>query len=180
MDRATQLRLEQMLARFGARMRAQIESNRLSQHGIDVEAVEQEVRIRLWKTLERDPNAELPASYIQRTVASALIDAVRRAQVRPTEALPETEEGLVDLPGLGHGPDRSTLDAQHIAHLRVCMQALPVRRRLPLQLYLQGYALQEVADLTDLTLDSARKLVYRGLDEIKQRLRALGMDNFDD
>jgi RNA polymerase sigma factor (sigma-70 family) len=180
MDRATQLRLEQMLARFGARMRAQIESNRLSQHGIDVEDVEQEVRIRLWKTLERDPNAELPASYIQRTVASALIDAVRRAQVRPTEALPETEEGLVDLPGLGHGPDRSTLDAQHIAHLRVCMQALPVRRRLPLQLYLQGYALQEVADLTDLTLDSARKLVYRGLDEIKQRLRALGMDNFDD
>ncbi|WP_395794461.1 RNA polymerase sigma factor [Aquimonas sp.] len=180
MDRATQLRLEQMLARFGARMRAQIESNRLSQHGIDVEDVEQEVRIRLWKTLERDPNAELPASYIQRTVASALIDAVRRAQVRPTEALPETEEGLVDLPGLGHGPDRSTLDAQHIAHLRVCMQALPVRRRLPLQLYLQGYALQEVADLTDLTLDSARKLVYRGLDEIKQRLRVLGMDNFDD
>jgi RNA polymerase sigma-70 factor (ECF subfamily) len=169
-----------MLARFGARMRAQIESNRLSQHGIDVEDVEQEVRIRLWKTLERDPNAELPASYIQRTVASALIDAVRRAQVRPTEALPETEEGLVDLPGLGHGPDRSTLDAQHIAHLRVCMQALPVRRRLPLQLYLQGYALQEVADLTDLTLDSARKLVYRGLDEIKQRLRVLGMDNFDD
>jgi RNA polymerase sigma-70 factor (ECF subfamily) len=173
-------RLEQLLARFGARVRAQIESNRLSQHGIDPQDVEQEVRIRLWKTLERDPNAELPASYIQRTVASALIDAVRRAQVRPTEALPETEEGLVDLPGTGHGPDRSTLDAQHIAQLRTCMEALPVRRRLPLQLYLQGYALQEIAELSDLTLDAARKLVYRGLDEIKQRLRALGMDDFDD
>lgn len=173
-------RLEALLARFGTRVRAQIESNRLNQHGIDPEDVEQEVRIRLWKTLERDPNAELPASYIQRTVASALVDAVRRAQVRPTEALPESEDGVVDLPGLGHGPDRSTLDAQHVEHLRSCMQALPARRRLPLQLYLQGYALQEIADLTDLTLDAARKLVYRGLDEIKQRLAALGLDDFDD
>jgi RNA polymerase sigma factor (sigma-70 family) len=173
-------RLEALLARFGARVRAQIDSNRLNQHGIDPEDVEQEVRIRLWKTLERDPNAELPASYIQRTVASALVDAVRRAQVRPTEALPETEDGVVDLPGLGHGPDRSALDAQHVEHLRSCMQALPARRRLPLQLYLQGYALQEIADLTDLTLDAARKLVYRGLDEIKQRLAALGLDDFDD
>ena len=173
-------RLEALLARFGARVRAQIESNRLNHHGIDPEDVEQEVRIRLWKTLERDPNAELPASYIQRTVASALVDAVRRAQVRPTEALPESEDGVVDLPGLGHGPDRSTLDAQHVEHLRSCMQALPARRRLPLQLYLQGYALQEIADLTDLTLDAARKLVYRGLDEIKQRLAALGLDDLDD
>lgn len=180
MQAELKLRLEALLARFGARVRAQIESNRLSQHGIDPEDIEQEVRIRLWKTLERDPNAELPASYIQRTVASALVDAVRRAQVRPTEALPETEEGLVDLRGLGHGPDRSTLDAQNVEHLRACMQALPPRRRLPLQLYLQGYALQEIADLTDLTLDAARKLVYRGLDEIKQRLAALGLDDFDD
>jgi RNA polymerase sigma factor (sigma-70 family) len=180
MQAELQARLQALLAKFGSRVRAQIEANRLSQYGIEADDFEQEVRIRLWKTLERDPNAELPASYIQRTVASALVDAVRRAQVRPAEPLPETEEGIVDLPGLGHGPDRSTLDAQNVEHLRECLAALPVRRRLPLQLYLQGYALAEIAELTDLTFDAARKLVYRGLDEIKQRLRARGLDDFDD
>ena len=59
---------------------------------------------------------------------------------------------------------------------RIAAQAM----RVPVQLYLQGYALQEIADLSELTLDAARKLVYRGLEETKQRLRALGLGEFDD
>ena len=41
----------------------------------------------------------------------------------------------------------------------------------------KGY---EGATLCDLTADAARKLVYRGLDEVKTRLRAQGLEEFDD
>ena len=41
------LRLNELLNRFTARVKAQIESNRLFQHGIEVDDVVQDVRIRL-------------------------------------------------------------------------------------------------------------------------------------
>lgn len=172
-------RLDQLLRRFAARVRAQIESNRLTQHGIDPDDVEQEVRIRLWKALERDPNADFPASYIQKVVVTAMVDAVRRAQARPAEALPDADAGEAELADAGVAPDRAATEAQQMSRLGECLAALSPRRRRPLQLYLQGYALQEVADLNGLTLDAARKLVYRGLDELKERLATLGMDNYD-
>ena len=173
-------RLDQLLQRFAVRVRMQIESNRLIQHGIDPDDVEQEVRIRLWRALERDPNADFPASYIQKVVVTVMVDALRRAQARPSEALPEAEEGQAELPDGGVRPDRATSEAQQMAQLGECLAALSPRRRRPLQLYLQGYALQELADLNGLTLDAARKLVYRGLDEVKQRLTTLGWDQFDE
>ena len=108
-----------------------------------------------------------------------MVDAVRRAQARPAEALPDAEQGEAELADAGVEPDRAATEAQQMARLGECLAALSPRRRRPLQLYLQGYALQEVADLNGLTLDVARKLVYRGLDELKQRLATLGMDNYD-
>ena len=169
-------RLNILLNRFTARVKAQIESNRLFQHGIEVDDVVQDVRIRLWKALERDPNADFPASYIQKVVATAVVDAIRRAQVRATEPLPDTEEGEAELPDRTPEPDHAAFDAQQVAGVASCIAQLSPRRRRPLQLYLQGFQLQEVADLSGLTLDAARKLIYRGLDEVKERLRALGLE----
>jgi RNA polymerase sigma-70 factor (ECF subfamily) len=180
LDTSVSQRLDQLLARFAARVRAQIESNRLMQQGIDADDVEQEVRIRLWRAVERDPNAEFPASYIQKVVATVLVDALRRHQVRPAEPLPEPDEGGIEFTDGGARPDRVAMDAEQMARLGRCLGDLGPRRRRTLQLYLQGYALQEVADLNGLTLDAARKLIYRGLDELKQRLAALGMNEYQD
>ncbi len=181
MNRAIDAALEALLARHARKVRQQIESHRLAAHGIDPDDVEQEVRIRLWRALERDPNAVFPASYIQRVVLSALVDAVRRAEVRAAEPLPELESADDELPQqVATRPDRRAIDAERIARFGEAMAAIPVRRRRPLQLYLQGFTLPEIAPLCDLTADAARKLVYRGLDELKTRLRAFGMEEFDD
>jgi RNA polymerase sigma-70 factor (ECF subfamily) len=72
------------------------------------------------------------------------------------------------------------MEAQQLGALGECLDALSPRRRRTLQLYLQGFALQELADLNGLTLDAARKLVYRGLEEVKQRMKALHMDDCDE
>jgi len=88
MNTPAEAALRALVERFGARVRQQIAQHRLDRHGIDADDVEQEVRIRLWNALQRDPNALLPASYIQRTVLSVLVDAVRRSEARPSEPLP--------------------------------------------------------------------------------------------
>ena len=182
MSTSTEQALQVLVARFGAKVRAQIARHRLDRHGIDADDVEQEVRIRLWATLQRDPNALLPASYVQRTVMSVLVDAVRRAEARPAEALPEDVEQF-DAEPLGQAtkaPEAAAEDGQLAQAVAAAIAALPERRRRPLQLYLQGFTVPEVAELCELTFDATRKLVYRGLDELKARLRAEGWDNKDD
>jgi RNA polymerase sigma-70 factor (ECF subfamily) len=169
-------KLQELLARFASRIRAQIASNALSLHGIDPDDVEQDVRIRLWKLLERDPNAELPASYVQKVVATAIIDAVRRAQVRAADPLPEAEDGF-ELRTAMPGPEVMASEALKMEALARCIALIPARRRRPLQLYLQGFGLQEAADVCGLTLDAARKLIYRGLDDVRARMRAAGMED---
>ena len=168
-------KLNELLTRFASRVRAHIASNALNIHGIDPDDVEQEVRIRLWKAIERDPNAEFPASYIQRVVVTTIVDAVRRAQVRAAEPLPEGESGA-ELAASGPGPELAAAETLKVEAVARCIEALPVRRRRPLQLYLQGFGLQEVADMSGLTLDAARKLIYRGLDEVKARMREAGFE----
>lgn len=177
----TQAAVEALLKRFAARVRAQIASQRLDRYGIDPADIEQDVHIRLWKALERDPNALLPASYIQKVVASVLVDAVRRASLRTTEALPEDDgsEGW-EPAGLDPRPDQWAAESSQLDRVAAVIAAIPERRRRPLQLYLQGYTVPEVAELCELTFDAARKLVYRGLAETKQRLRDAGEEGFDD
>src|SRR5688572_7860125 len=71
-----------VLSRFGRMVKLSLRAHNLTRHGIDDEDVEQEVRIRLWTALEREPGKELPAAYVQKVVFSAVVDAVRRERVR--------------------------------------------------------------------------------------------------
>ncbi|MEO8669855.1 MAG: sigma-70 family RNA polymerase sigma factor [Tahibacter sp.] len=173
-------RLQRLLAEYGSKVRALVASHRLAQHGVDPADIEQEVRIRLWRAVERDRSAAFHASYIQRVVASTVIDALRRAQVRAAEPLPEESDEGVSLPDPTVGPEQSAYEGQHVEQLRRCLAALPERRRLPISLHLQGFALQEIADLIGTSAEAARKLVSRGMDELKNRLRDAGAGEFDD
>lgn len=175
-------RLERLLADFSAKMKALIYSHGLSQHGIDPDEIEQEVRIRLWRAVERDRSGAFHASYIQRVVASTVIDALRRAQVRAADPLPEeSDEGaFFALADETAGPERMASNAERGEVLRRCLDELPNRRRLPIALHLQGFSLQEIADTVGISAEAARKLVSRGLDELKQRLRDEGCGDSDD
>lgn len=172
--------LRALLIRFGGRVRAEIARRRLDRHGIDAQDIEQEVRIRLWKILERDPNAALPASYIQRVVLSVLVDAIRRADARPAETGSEEEVGFDLIEAATAAPDRAVAAEQMAGQVQRFIAALPERRQRPLQLYLQGFSLAEAAQLCNLSFDSGRKLIYRGLDELRQQLSDAGLEPEDD
>src|SRR5262249_57559224 len=106
-DPALRQRLHRLLADYGVKVRALIEGHGLGQYGIDPADIEQEVRIRLWKALERDRNAAFHTSFIQRVVLTTVIDAIRPANARPVEPLPDA--GEAGDPGFiepGAGPER--------------------------------------------------------------------------
>jgi RNA polymerase sigma-70 factor (ECF subfamily) len=113
---------------------------------------------------------------------SAVIDALRRAEVRAAEPLPEDdEEAVQQLPEGPVGPERRARDRERMQALGRCMDAIPERRRLPIALHLQGFSLQEIAELADIpSVEAARKLVSRGMEELKSRLRASEQGDFDE
>lgn len=175
-------RLEELFRAYGARVKVLLKTYGLDKHGIDLADVEQEVRIRLWHALERDRSGAFHASYVQRVVASTVIDALRRAQVRATEPLPEEDdEQPAELGEAPVGPERRAGDVERMQGLERCLGEIPERRRLPIALHLQGFSLQEIADLAGIpSAEAARKLVSRGLEELKGRLRELGYGDFED
>jgi RNA polymerase sigma factor (sigma-70 family) len=174
-------RLEQVLRDFGSRLEILMRGYRLERHGIDPVDVVQEVRIRLWKAIERDRSGAFHASYVQKVVATTVIDALRRAEVRAAEPLPEDDdEPGHALPEDGASPEQSASDGERMSGLQRCLSEIPERRRLPITMHLQGFSLQEIADVVGVSAEAARKLVSRGLDELKSRLRELGYGDFDD
>lgn len=176
----TAARLQAVLAEFGARLRAAVEQHCRGNPRLDVDDIEQEVRIRLWRAIESDRIESLHASYVQRVVVTTVIDAVRRAEVRQAEPMPEEAEAAAIPDLVVAGTDAAVGSQQQVAAVMAAIEQLPARRRLPLKLHLQGYAFAEIADLVGGTAESARKLVTRGMDELKTRLAALGMGEFDD
>ncbi len=173
-------RLAQILADFGNRLASLLNGYRLDRYGVDPADIEQEVRIRLWKAIERDRSGAFHASYVQKVVATTVIDALRRAEVRAAEPLPEDDDEPGQLPEEGVGPEQSASDGERMSGLQRCLGAIPERRRLPITLHLQGFSLQEIADVVGTSAEAARKLVSRGLDELKSMLREQGYGDFDD
>lgn len=178
-DDSRDVSLQRVLRDYGAKLRALIETHGLARYGIDPNDIEQEVRIRLWKALQRDQNSVFHALYIQRTVASTVIDALRRLQARPVEAMPEDEESLV-LQDKASGPEDITGSTQYMTMIVSALSELPGQRGQVVGLHLQGFRAEEIAGLVGVSVDAVRKLLSRGLEQLKLRLTQLGCGDFDE
>lgn len=174
-------RLQQLLADYGAKVRYLIERHGLGQHGIDPDDIEQEVRIRLWRALERDRNAAFRPSYIQRVVLTTVIDAIRSAKSRPAEPLPEAgADAGAALQEARPGPESLAVVAQDFRRVASCLATLPQRRREAVALHLQGFSLREIGRVSGTTEEAARKLLDRGMRTLRERLGALEFGDTDE
>jgi RNA polymerase sigma-70 factor (ECF subfamily) len=144
-----------------------------------IDDIEQDARLRLWRAIESERDLSGLASYIYRIAETATIDAVRRAMARH-ELYQEEEQGESGYGLLATDPSRAPdLEAERsilLGKVRAALARLPEKRRAAVELYLEGMTAQEVADLLRWTEPKARNLIYRGLEELRRRLRIEGID----
>jgi len=163
--------LDAFLARHGATLRRLAE--RLCPRGMGVEPaeIEQEVRVRLWRTFERERDLREPASYLYRVAAAAAIDAVRRRRARREESLDPLggEEGN-DFPASGASPEAAVLQRELRMAIGSAIASLPEPRQQAVRLHLLGFSTGEIGALAGWTEAKARNLVYRGLADLRGRL----------
>jgi RNA polymerase sigma-70 factor (ECF subfamily) len=130
----------------------------------DREELVQDVRIRVWKALDREKSPALPSSYMYRLVTSAAVDYLRRRRSRRSDRHLQLERAeTVASPA-------STTDDELARVLAEALGTLAPDRRIAVRLHLEGKSLETIAMLLDWTPARARNLLYRGLDEVKSFL----------
>jgi RNA polymerase sigma factor (sigma-70 family) len=143
----------------------------------DVDALVQDVRIRLWRALgDAEKIAGAATFYVKRTALSAAVDLIRRRRARHEAALENVGPALEKRGHAGvvvdqHGREEAAAEAR--ARLESALAALAPSRKVVVRLYLTGYNRMEIAELTGWTEPKVRNLLYRGLADVRRELGAV-------
>lgn len=183
-DPQHEARFRSLLEQYGDRLRWSVARLCPRHLGIRPEDIEQDVRLRLWRATVSEREIFNPASYVYRAVASATIDAMRRARNRREEPLPPEDmaAGEEDRPGppppaaAGPLPEGLAQQRQVLQKVEEALARFPTDRRRAIGLHLQGFTTSEIADFLGWTEPRARNLLHRGLKELRRRLHAEGIE----
>lgn len=170
--------INRVLEKYGRFLRNTIAQLCPRDLGIQIDDIEQEARLRLWRVLLSEREIKDLASYIYRVAATTTIDAVRRVKAKREEQLHTLEEAEEQV--LSADADRSPADEvarrQVMKKIGAALASLPDNQRRALGLHLEGMTSQEIADLLEWSEPKARNLIYRGLKQLRELLRAEGID----
>jgi RNA polymerase sigma factor (sigma-70 family) len=151
--------------------------------GLQFDDIVQDACVRLLKALRNEREIRDLASYAYRIAATTTIDAIRRARARREEQLRlEGEEdgedrgshAIPDAPE--RSPEREAERSELMRKIEAALARLPENRGRAVRLHLEGMTSAEIGELLEWTEPKARNLVYRGLADLREALRAEGID----
>lgn len=137
------------------------------------------VQTALLKILELRQRSEqrqdLSPFYLKRVAYSALVDEIRRLERKRETPLEEEDGEPLPLASSMPGPDRLQAGREIGEGIRDCLGTLLRQRQLAVTLYLQDVSVVDAARLLGWDLKQTRNLVYRGLGDLRQCLKAKGL-----
>ena len=175
-----------ILEKYGAFLRQTIARVCPKDLGIQFDDIEQDARVRLWRAIEAEREINFHGSYIYKIVISVTINAIRRAKARREEQLrlvwdDEDENAaevkpIIPAAGAESSPEAQAEREEMLRKVEEAMARLPESRRLAVGLHLKGMTTDEIADLMGWSEPKARNLVYRGLKDLRSKLRSAGIE----
>ncbi len=169
------LALESLVGRFRAMVRSVGARHRLPEDAL--EEVVQEVRIRLWRAFpDSEQISRLGASYVYRTATSAALDLIRRRRARGADITDPVDDRVDMLPTQMRGPQAELESSEALSDILAAVEALLPPRRAVVRMFLNGYDREEIAETLGWSEGKTRNLLYRGLADLRARLRERGID----
>jgi RNA polymerase sigma factor (sigma-70 family) len=164
--------LESLVLRF-ARFAGRIAHDR-GLHQEDLDELLQELRVRFWRA-RKDGLRDLSAGYVRRTAISAALDIIRRRRVDRNVSLDDDQGGPLPLITNAAGPGELLDQSELAERVTLAIDGLAPPRRAAVRLYLDGYRLEEIAELLHWSDARTRNLLYRGLADLRAALLAQGI-----
>jgi RNA polymerase sigma-70 factor, ECF subfamily len=160
---------EDLLDRFSNLIRIHVLKFNLHKYGVDPDDISQEVRIKIWKLLHTEKNISNYSSYIKKIVNSSVIDQLRKIR---------REEGVFLHEKAKQVAEREMLYSAEMARFKSledvverAVDSLLESRRQVVKLHLLNLSIQEIASYLHWSVDKTRNLLYRGLADLKKKLR---------
>jgi len=172
-DRASAA-IEALVSRFGTMVRSVGVRRGLAES--DLDEVLQEVRIRLWRAGDGGKDLDdLGSSYLYRVATSAAVDLLRRRRARGADRSTDvTEAG--DLPSGESSPHEQVEAGELAGQIDRAVESLSTDRRVAVRFYLSGYDRDHIARVLGWSEARTRNLLYRGLEDLRERLSAMGIE----
>jgi len=170
--------LKHIIDKFSSLIRHVIAANLYKTDNVNLEDVEQEVKVKIWKFLKKGKKVDNFPSYIKRVAYTATIDELRkmRKQNPTSEAI-----GLKNIYSMSRinelrNPEDSPeflLEGRKMREsLKELIDSLGENRKQVLRLYLVGMSIEEICEFFDWDKTKVRHLLYRGIDDLKEKMKA--------
>ena len=167
---------EAVMEKFSQSIRASVQKLDLEKRGIDPEDIIQEVKIKIWKKLGNEKNVRLYSLYIKRIISSTLVDQIRKMRRQEKLILHEQQR-------LQYGDRRNAEDPPQpeafCEWLGEAVESLIESRRKTVKLFLSDLSIEEISSTLNWSKDKTRNLLYRGLSDLKAKLRDKGVEYED-
>ncbi len=170
--------LKLIIDRFSSLIRHVIASNLHKTDKINLEDVEQEVKVKIWKFLKKGKKVDNFPSYIKRVAYTATIDELRK--MRKQNPTSETI-GLKNIYSMSRinelrNPEESPeflMEGQEMRKsLKELIDSLGENRKQVLRLYMIGMSIEEICEFFDWNKTKVRHLLYRGIDDLKEKMKS--------
>lgn len=167
-------RIRDIINRYSALIRSVIITHIHAGDALDPQDIEQEIRIKIWKSIRKGINIDKLPSYIKKVAYTATIDELRRlrkqAPYRSTfdwgRMLILVQEGLSD--SNGENPERGYDRLESELAIAPLLEKLSQDRKRVLQLYACGLSVDEICECFNWDRTRVRHLLYRGIDDLKR------------
>jgi len=149
-----------------------------ARYGITTDDVLQEVKIRLWKALEKGNGIQSFSAYLRKIVDSVIINNLRDVH-REREAMHSVEFQL-RLSDNGHdiGPEGDLDRLRGV--VKNALDGLKESKRKVIFLSLSGYSIKEISGMFNWTRKKTYGLYERGLADLKKKLAKEGIQHEDE
>lgn len=172
--------IKEVIDKFSSLIRYVILKNLFKTDDIDIEDIEQEVKIKIWKFIKKGKKVEKLPSYIQRVAYTTTVDELRkmRRQVpaRQSDSLKNIyslSKSIFNEDGI-NSPERLLEDKELKLSLRELIDCLSNNRKQVLRLYLKGMSVEEICEFFKWDKTKVRHLLYRGINNIKEKINNEG------
>lgn len=140
--------------------------------GAELDELEQDVRVRLWRSLEEGERIErASSSYVYRAAMSAAVDLIRRRRDRLEDPIEADDEPGTPVHPIARGRPDTEFEQRELGEsIDRAVNELAEPRDVIVRLYLSGYDRSEIADMFGWTEPKVRNLLYRGLADLRTAL----------
>jgi RNA polymerase sigma factor (sigma-70 family) len=171
-----------VIERFSLLIKQVIQKNLHRSDGVDLEDIEQEVRLKIWAFIKKGKNVQYLPSYIKKVAYSTTIDELRKTMKQRPSGEPESLKrifagtALVAGPLRDFSPEAGIEDHEAREAILSLVESLSENRKRVLLLYLAGLSIDEISRSLKWEKPKVRHLFYRGIDDLKERSRFLQGD----